>query len=185
MRNVYPSRTPSLDTSLLCIKSEEPLIFNSLSGRYLKEKTRKRWRGCSAFEWCPKKTLHIHTVDEFIHVYFDGFMYFLSCWFFDLFVVCGGGLSRMSRSNHFSLSHSWLNFGWHAIDWIGFAQLLLKPKFSGIEKIKTIGSTYMTASGLRPGKEEGATVSYHSKIRRKNSLMKHFLVLGRISYEKN
>ena len=38
-------------------------------------------------------------------------------------------------------------------------QLLLKPKFSGIEKIKTIGSTYMTASGLRPGKEEGATVS--------------------------
>lgn len=38
-------------------------------------------------------------------------------------------------------------------------QLLLKPKFSGIEKIKTIGSTYMTASGLRPGKEEGAMVS--------------------------
>lgn len=37
-------------------------------------------------------------------------------------------------------------------------QLLLKPKFSGIEKIKTIGSTYMTASGLRPGKEEGAMV---------------------------
>lgn len=37
-----------------------------------------------------------------------------------------------------------------------FDKLLLKPKFSGIEKIKTIGSTYMTASGLRPGKEEGA-----------------------------
>ncbi|GFG37885.1 hypothetical protein Cfor_07375, partial [Coptotermes formosanus] len=34
-------------------------------------------------------------------------------------------------------------------------QLLLKPKFSGIEKIKTIGSTYMLASGLRPGKEDG------------------------------
>lgn len=33
-------------------------------------------------------------------------------------------------------------------------QLLLKPKFSCIEKIKTIGSTYMIASGLRPGKEE-------------------------------
>lgn len=41
-----------------------------------------------------------------------------------------------------------------------FDKLLLKPKFSGIEKIKTIGSTYMIASGLRPGKEEGASVSY-------------------------
>lgn len=41
-----------------------------------------------------------------------------------------------------------------------FDKLLLKPKFSGIEKIKTIGSTYMIASGLRPGKEEGAFVSY-------------------------
>lgn len=40
-----------------------------------------------------------------------------------------------------------------------FDKLLLKPKFSGIEKIKTIGSTYMLASGLRPGKEEGAFVS--------------------------
>jgi Adenylate and Guanylate cyclase catalytic domain. len=38
-------------------------------------------------------------------------------------------------------------------------QLLLKPKFSGIEKIKTIGSTYMLASGLRPGKEDGMGVS--------------------------
>lgn len=39
-------------------------------------------------------------------------------------------------------------------------QLLLKPKFSCIEKIKTIGSTYMLASGLRPGKEENdSTVS--------------------------
>ncbi|XP_055383731.1 adenylate cyclase type 2 isoform X2 [Condylostylus longicornis] len=37
-----------------------------------------------------------------------------------------------------------------------FDKLLLKPKFSGIEKIKTIGSTYMCASGLRPGKEDGA-----------------------------
>ncbi|KAI8123483.1 Adenylate cyclase type 2 [Lucilia cuprina] len=39
-----------------------------------------------------------------------------------------------------------------------FDKLLLKPKFSGIEKIKTIASTYMCASGLRPGKEEGATL---------------------------
>ncbi|XP_026481502.1 adenylate cyclase type 2-like [Ctenocephalides felis] len=37
-----------------------------------------------------------------------------------------------------------------------FDKLLLKPKFSSIEKIKTIGSTYMLASGLRPGKEESA-----------------------------
>ncbi|XP_053606386.1 adenylate cyclase type 2-like isoform X2 [Plodia interpunctella] len=35
-----------------------------------------------------------------------------------------------------------------------FDKLLLKPKFSCIEKIKTIGSTYMIASGLRPGKED-------------------------------
>ncbi|XP_035742022.1 adenylate cyclase type 2-like isoform X1 [Vespa mandarinia] len=34
-----------------------------------------------------------------------------------------------------------------------FDMLLLKPKYSGIEKIKTIGSTYMLASGLSPGKE--------------------------------
>ncbi|KAG7296307.1 hypothetical protein JYU34_021437 [Plutella xylostella] len=37
-----------------------------------------------------------------------------------------------------------------------FDKLLLKPKFSCIEKIKTIGSTYMVASGLRPGKEDQA-----------------------------
>lgn len=34
-----------------------------------------------------------------------------------------------------------------------FDKLLLKPKFSAIEKIKTIGSTYMLAAGLSPGKE--------------------------------
>ena len=28
------------------------------------------------------------------------------------------------------------------------SQLLSKPKFSGVEKIKTIGSTYMAATGL-------------------------------------
>lgn len=42
---------------------------------------------------------------------------------------------------------------------ISFQQLLLKPKFSCIEKIKTIGSTYMLASGLRPGKEDERKVS--------------------------
>lgn len=38
-----------------------------------------------------------------------------------------------------------------------FDKLLLKNKFSGIEKIKTIGSTYMAAAGLRPG--SGSLVS--------------------------
>lgn len=33
-----------------------------------------------------------------------------------------------------------------------FDQLLNKPKFSSIEKIKTIGSTYMAAAGLHPGR---------------------------------
>jgi hypothetical protein len=32
-------------------------------------------------------------------------------------------------------------------------QLLLRPKFSAVEKIKTIGSTYMAASGLSPGNQ--------------------------------
>ncbi|KAA0201632.1 hypothetical protein HAZT_HAZT005848, partial [Hyalella azteca] len=35
-----------------------------------------------------------------------------------------------------------------------YDKLLLKPKFSVVEKIKTIGSTYMVAAGLQPGKEE-------------------------------
>lgn len=41
-----------------------------------------------------------------------------------------------------------------------FLQILSKPKFSCIEKIKTIGSTYMIASGLNPGKEDGDGVSF-------------------------
>ncbi|EEB14364.1 adenylate cyclase, putative [Pediculus humanus corporis] len=40
-----------------------------------------------------------------------------------------------------------------------FDKLLLKPKFSCIEKIKTIGSTYMLASGLSPGKEANKDAS--------------------------
>ncbi|XP_013380296.1 adenylate cyclase type 2-like [Lingula anatina] len=35
-----------------------------------------------------------------------------------------------------------------------FDMLLSKPKFSYVEKIKTIGSTYMAACGLQPGKDE-------------------------------
>lgn len=34
-----------------------------------------------------------------------------------------------------------------------FDKLLLKPKFSAVEKIKTIGSTYMVAAGIRPGRK--------------------------------
>ena len=38
-------------------------------------------------------------------------------------------------------------------------QLLSKPKFSVLEKIKTIGSTYMVAAGLQPGREGERAVS--------------------------
>lgn len=42
-------------------------------------------------------------------------------------------------------------------------QLLLKPKFSGVEKIKTIGSTYMAAAGLSApsGHENQVPQAYH------------------------
>lgn len=50
-----------------------------------------------------------------------------------------------------------------------FDKLLLKPKFSGIEKIKTIGSTYMLASGLSPGKEDG-----DGKVRSSNKSIVYF-----------
>lgn len=41
-------------------------------------------------------------------------------------------------------------------------QLLSKPKFSGVEKIKTIGSTYMAAAGLSgtPGQETNQVLHY-------------------------
>ncbi|KAB1281169.1 Adenylate cyclase type 2 [Camelus dromedarius] len=39
------------------------------------------------------------------------------------------------------------------------SQLLSKPKFSGVEKIKTIGSTYMAATGARPGTDSGPRLS--------------------------
>ena len=50
-----------------------------------------------------------------------------------------------------------------------FFQLLSKPKFSVLEKIKTIGSTYMVAAGLQPGKEGERAVSvkcvfFHKRI---------------------
>ncbi|CAG9864467.1 unnamed protein product [Phyllotreta striolata] len=48
-----------------------------------------------------------------------------------------------------------------------FDKLLLKPKFSCIEKIKTIGSTYMLASGLRPGKEEDNNLDFLKEASRK------------------
>ncbi len=42
-------------------------------------------------------------------------------------------------------------------------QLLSKPKFSVLEKIKTIGSTYMVAAGLQPGKEGERAVRKYLK----------------------
>ena len=33
-------------------------------------------------------------------------------------------------------------------------QLLLRPQFKSVEKIKTIGSTYMAATGLAPGRAD-------------------------------
>ena len=42
-------------------------------------------------------------------------------------------------------SHEWLLLSF---------QLLSKPKYSAVEKIKTIGATYMAASGLSPGKNK-------------------------------
>lgn len=72
-------------------------------------------------------------------------------------------------------------------------QVLSKPKFSGVEKIKTIGSTYMAAAGLSgtPGQENNqvslrswlyGTVGERHIVRRRASLgrflLKHeFLVI--------
>lgn len=42
-----------------------------------------------------------------------------------------------------------------------FDKLLDKNKFSGVEKIKTIGNTYMAAAGLNPGAE-------HRMVKSKN-----------------
>ena len=39
---------------------------------------------------------------------------------------------------------------WEARVTVSYFQLLSKPKFSLVEKIKTIGSTYMAASGISP-----------------------------------
>lgn len=33
---------------------------------------------------------------------------------------------------------------------VDFDKLLMQPRFKAIEKIKTIGATYMAASGLNP-----------------------------------
>ncbi|XP_043192777.1 adenylate cyclase type 2-like [Amphibalanus amphitrite] len=45
-----------------------------------------------------------------------------------------------------------------------FDKLLLKPKYSGVEKIKTIGSTYMAAAGLQPGQEKDRAKHEHNVI---------------------
>ena len=43
---------------------------------------------------------------------------------------------------------------------VDFDQILDDEKFRTIEKIKTIGSTYMVAAGLQPGKEGERVVSH-------------------------
>ncbi|XP_068215404.1 adenylate cyclase type 2-like isoform X2 [Palaemon carinicauda] len=45
-----------------------------------------------------------------------------------------------------------------------YDELLQKPKFSLVEKIKTIGSTYMVAAGLHPGKEEAQDRTEHCLV---------------------
>ena len=49
-----------------------------------------------------------------------------------------------------------------AIYWydISFLQLLELPQFQDIIKIKTIGSTYMAASGLNPSRQVKVKVAY-------------------------
>lgn len=42
-----------------------------------------------------------------------------------------------------------------------FSQLLSKPKYSSVEKIKTIGSTYMAAAGLQPGRNKKRVSVYN------------------------
>ena len=42
-------------------------------------------------------------------------------------------------------------------------QLVSKPEFSLVEKIKTIGSTYMVAAGLTPHMEEVIEVAKNTK----------------------
>lgn len=61
-----------------------------------------------------------------------------------------------------------------------FDKLLLKPKFSGIEKIKTIGSTYMLASGLSPGKEGGDSKVKVLDQKRNFLLIKMFIIINKL-----
>jgi len=53
---------------------------------------------------------------------------------------------------------------WHFMLCSVTLQLLLKPKYSSIEKIKTIGCTYMAASGLDPGKEPQVLVACFASL---------------------
>lgn len=59
-------------------------------------------------------------------------------------------------------------------------QLLSKPKFSGVEKIKTIGSTYMAATGLNasPGPEYASQVSQLCPLYNRKCHLDFFAVHG-------
>ncbi|KAK4877004.1 hypothetical protein RN001_009510 [Aquatica leii] len=58
-----------------------------------------------------------------------------------------------------------------------FDKLLSKPKFSCIEKIKTIGSTYMIASGLNPGNEDGNVESIRKEEHIITTLVEYAIAL--------
>ena len=52
-----------------------------------------------------------------------------------------------------------------------YTQLLSQPEFCAVEKIKTIGSTYMAAAGLHPGLE-----GYHDNERKSVATMANFAI---------
>lgn len=60
---------------------------------------------------------------------------------------------------HSIIEHVFARFAHICLFPFSCLQLLSKPKFSVLEKIKTIGSTYMVAAGLQPGKEGERAVS--------------------------
>lgn len=66
-----------------------------------------------------------------------------------------------NRISLLSESEAGLGCSWWVFLLPFFLQLLLKPKFSSVEKIKTIGSTYMAAAGLSvPSGHETQVLSY-------------------------
>lgn len=61
-----------------------------------------------------------------------------------------------------------------------FSQLLSRPELSNIEKIKTIGSTYMAAAGLQPGRESG---NQHGECQKNVIRMTEFALMMMVKLE--